>query len=656
MARYALALFLGALILAEAGAARAAEVIRSFDSAVRVARDGTLTVAESIRVRAEGAEIKRGIYREFPLTFQDAGGRVHEVTFKLVSVTRDGRPEPHFTRRVGESIRIYAGQQDVMLRRGEHTYVFTYETGRQIRWHDGKAELYWNVTGNAWNFPIENASVRVELPARVRPVRWTAYTGPYGARGTDWDGYVASNGTLSIETTRRLARAEGFTIVAEIPAGAVEPPSANQQLWYAFLDNRNWVVGMIGFILVLGYYGWAWTAVGRDPPGGTIIPLFYPPKGVSPALANYVHNWGLSRERWRAFTAAALALAVRGLLLFDDADGKLTLKATGKKPQGGAAALPPGERAIYSWVEGRGGTAVIDKANGTAVAKVGDDFKSNIEKENKGRFFRRNLGYFFGGIALTVVVAIGIFLFGNLSDVDIGVLAFMAFAGVFLGVFIVPLLAAVFGGASHSLVRSAFTLIVVVAIGVSLLGPLISSASSNISSFLPSILSGLAAHPFPFALVMGFAALNGVFLYLLRAPTALGRPIMDQLAGFRMYLETAETPRLNMEVPEVTAERFEAILPYAVALDAEKPWSDAFAAALRRAHPEDPDPMHYYRPTWRTGSSWSSSDFSRTVASTVTAATTALAASIPRASSSSSGFSGGGGSGGGGGGGGGGGW
>ena len=88
--------------------------------------------------------------------------------------------------------------------------------------------------------------------------------------------------------------------------------------------------------------------------------------------------------------------------------------------------------------------------------------------------------------------------------------------------------------------------------------------------------------------VPAFAALNGIFLYLMKAPTALGRPIMDQLAGFKLYLETAEAYRLNAQAPEITAERFEALLPYAVALDVEKPWADAFAAALRRAHPTMP--------------------------------------------------------------------
>ena len=93
------------------------------------------------------------------------------------------------------------------------------------------------------------------------------------------------------------------------------------------------------------------------------------------------------------------------------------------------------------------------------------------------------------------------------------------------------------------------------------------------------------AYPFPFRAGAAFAGLNGLFFYLMRAPTALGRPIMDQLAGLKLYLETAESDRLNMQAPEITAERFEALLPYAVALNVEKPWSDAFAAALRRAHP-----------------------------------------------------------------------
>ena len=126
---------------------------------------------------------------------------------------------------------------------------------------------------------------------------------------------------------------------------------------------------------------------------------------------------------------------------------------------------------------------------------------------------------------------------------------------------------------------------------------------------LPAFWAFVENYPFSFVLVGAFAMVNGLFFYLLRAPTALGRPIMDQLAGLRLYLETAESDRLNLNAPEITAERFEALLPYAVALDVEKPWSDAFAAALRRAHPDDADPMSHYQSSWSSSGSWSSSNF-----------------------------------------------
>ena len=79
------------------GCSLAAEVISSFDSDVRLAKDGELTVTETVRVQAEGRDIRHGIYRDFPLTFKDAGGVIREVDFSLISVERDGRPEEYST-------------------------------------------------------------------------------------------------------------------------------------------------------------------------------------------------------------------------------------------------------------------------------------------------------------------------------------------------------------------------------------------------------------------------------------------------------------------------------------------------------------------------------------------------------------------------------
>ncbi len=277
-----------------------------------------------------------------------AGASAKSIS-SFLSVTRDGKPEPHFTERKNRFLRIYAGAKDVFITRGDHAYVFRYTTGRQVRWFDGKPELNWNVTGNFWDFPIEAARYRLELVDGARPLRWTAFTGRPGAQGKDWRGAVGNDGVLTVETTKPLAPREGLTVVAALPATAVDPLSAQQALWYQLKDNRHWIFSGIGFVLVAIYYLLAWRAVGRDPKRGTIIPLFHPPEEVSPALANYIDNWGFGRDKWRAFTAAALSLAVRGLITFDNSDKKLTL--TAKRNATAPDKLPPGERAIFDWVQ-----------------------------------------------------------------------------------------------------------------------------------------------------------------------------------------------------------------------------------------------------------------------------------------------------------------
>lgn len=113
---------------------------------------------------------------------------------------------------------------------------------------------------------------------------------------------------------------------------------------------------------------------------------------------------------------------------------------------------------------------------------------------------------------------------------------------------------------------------------------------------------------------------------------------------------------MNMAgAPELTTAHFERLLPYAIALEAEKPWSEAFEAAFARAHPGE-DVQDAYRPAWHGGTRWSGHGFGSSVAGAVAAAEASFASATPAPSSSSSGFGGGGGSGGGGGGGGGGGW
>ncbi len=651
--------FLAVVVLAFSAArpALAAEEILDFLSHVIVRPDGVLDVTEKIKVRAEGDQIKRGIYRDFPLTFVDGDGGNHQVSFKLISVMRDGKPEPNHTNKNTQGVRIYFGEQDVFLRPGVYTYTIHYETGRQIRFLPDHTELFWNVTGNEWAFPILRAGGLFELPRGAAPVRWTAYTGPYGAKGTDFTGTILGDNALSVTTTQTLPPNQGLSVVLQIPDGLIAEPSGTQALYYWFLDNRRFVFGGLGLFGVLLFYLVTWSAVGRDPPKGVIIPLFHPPPGISPALAGYVNDWGWGGG-WRTFTAAAISLAVKGLLIFDDSGADIVLKRT-EKGRSIPSDLPPGEKSILKWVSGRGGHVTINKDSGKSVATAQGVFRESVEAENHNRFFRRNVGYVVVGAGLTIAALVIVLLFGGLNEGEIGALFGVGFVSVFLGFFIVPVVRALFGARGvQSVVVAALNIVVLVAI-LGGIGSTFISSFSLPDDFANSIMPGILANAFPFVLVGGFAAMNGLFYYLLRAPTAAGRKVMDQIEGLELYIRTAETARLNAAgAPDLDATQFERLLPYAIALKAEKPWSEAFAAAFARANPGRAMEVAY-APSWHNGVGWSGHSFGSSLASSVSAAQGSFASSLPAPSSSSSGFSGGGGgggSGGGGGGGGGGGW
>ncbi|MEQ1491322.1 MAG: DUF2207 domain-containing protein, partial [Terricaulis sp.] len=145
--------------------------------------------------------------------------------------------------------------------------------------------------------------------------------------------------------------------------------------------------------------------------------------------------------------------------------------------------------------------------------------------------------------------------------------------------------------------------------------------------------------------LLALTALNVVFMYLMPAPTVKGQRIRTEIEGFRLYMETAEKLQLNAAKPgtdappPMTKERYEQFLPYAVALDVEKPWTKHFEKLI-------PQEAANYHPTWAgisTGQSFASMSDSM-----VSNISSGVSSSLPQ-SSSSSGGGGGGSSGGGGG-------
>ena len=280
-------LFLAVLLLLS-GTAQAAggkERIRSFDSRVAIAPDGTLTVDETIRVWATGEAIRHGLVREFPTKYKSPTGGTVTVGFRLLSVNQDGKKADYHVKSAQNGKEIYIGDKNTLVSPGEHTYRLSYETDGQLGHFAEHDELFWNVTGNGWRLPIETATATVTPPPGAKVEKFTAYTGPQGARGKDFTA-EREGGSVRFATTAPLPPGQGLSVVVSWPKGFVQEPSFIKKL----LTTSSSLLALGGMVTVAAYFFVAWLLVGRDPKAGTRIPLFAPPKGLSAPAARYLQR------------------------------------------------------------------------------------------------------------------------------------------------------------------------------------------------------------------------------------------------------------------------------------------------------------------------------------------------------------------------------
>ncbi|MFD1796233.1 DUF2207 domain-containing protein [Paracoccus aurantiacus] len=638
------------LIVIAAIPARADERILNYQSDVTVAANGDFTVTESIRVRAEGERIRRGIFRDFPLLFRDDRGN-HRVGFDVISVTRDGQPEPFSIEPHAKYARLYIGDANHMLSQGEHDYVIEYRTDRQVRFFDDHDEIYWNATGTEWLFPIDRAVARIRPPEGAEITGLGAWTGPYGATERNSQEWQTPDGTVTFQTTQPLGPREGLTVAVSLAKGAIAAPSSEQRRTWFIRDHRAGLLGLGGAALLAIYFITAWWLSGRDPKPGVIVPGWDRPAGMSAALTQTVWD-GSPPNRTQALTLSMIELASRGLLRIHrsgNSTGFTRLDTPAPDD------LPGEQQEILALMDTHDGKLNLTKANGKTLLALMTRVHDKIWESYKALdLYRAGIASATVGVLLSVplLILIPVMLRTPLQGTMLGFL-------LALLLLVVMLRALIFRGPRR---RTPVTWLALI-LGIIVMCPL--------------ALTPLVAHFAAGGEYMAPAAIAAIilmiviFVPILGRPTPEGRRRLDQIEGLRRYIRLAEKDRLQFGADAALSEaRFEKLLPYAIALDMEDVWLDRFrewlsaaavgaaagtaAESITRLRDRD-DLFSFYESGGVSGSG-----LERSLSSSLTA-------SLPVSESSSSAFSGssggssgggssGGSSGGGGGGGGGGGW
>lgn len=642
------ALLIPSVMYAQSGSG---EVIRNYHSNIVVDKDTSLTVTETIDVTATGDQIKHGIYRDFPTSYSQFFN-VKKVGFQVLSVKRDGKQIPYSIVNQNNGKRVYLGDANTPIPPGQYSFELTYKTDHQLGFFPDHDELYWNVTGNGWLFPILKATASVTLPSGIpaNKMRTEGYTGPEGSKEQRFcASNVDSTGHAVFASTVKLPPYNGLTIVVTWPKGYVKQLTASQEITSMVKGDMAIQYELIGLALLLIYYIFAWMMVGKDPPKGSIVPLYEAPDGLSPAAVRYIRRMGFDQK---CFAASLINMAVKGFLKIDETNGLYTII----RANGDLTTLTNEEKDIADGLLKYNNSIELTNADyiriGAAYRAVGSQLKDNYQKQ----YFNTNRMFMIPGVLITILTLAA----GLLTSSSGGFLG--GSAGVVPGAFITLWLsiwtlgvtalisqvirswkaarygAGVIGKAGNTMSAGCMTLFAIPFIGGEIMGLV--------------FLAGTTGPAFMFTLLIAMVA-NFIFYKLLPAPTKEGRTLLDKIDGFREYLSVAESDNLEMfKGPEITPALFEKFLPYALALDVEQAWSKRFSDALEKAG-QSLD-RGGYSPMWYSGSmaGFATGAFASSLGGSLSSAIS----SSSTAPGSSSGSGGGGSSGGGGGGGGGGGF
>jgi hypothetical protein len=590
--------FLFPLVFLQAGPASASDLqrerlidymgperVNSMSVTARVGLDASVTFTESFNVLSKAEFIRGGISRTIPTRFRGADGKRRDAELSEVSAKIDFRKVPVQVTQYARDAEILVGDPKIFLTVAPHNIELTYKIVGPIEFGESFDELIWDVTGNNWEIPIEHLSFKIELPEGASVSRTAAFIGREMAFETGKDGVIRAK--------RAVKPGERFSVELGWNKGVVFPLPPARRKSRLLSDNFMYVAFLTMFIIL--YYFCAWYTVGRDPEPWTVIPLFTPPDGMEPGFARYIRDMRFTHD---VIAADMMQLAVLGFIRFSEEYGHLVIKpteltASGSERQKRLSESQLGLISILAPNMGRDGIAVSG-GNGDIFIHA-EDHLYGIYSERGKEYFSLNMGYSIAGFALFLPL---VFIAPWTWPRAFGVLRYIIVRAGIRGAAlsrlclvlmpwfaITPFTAFFSRNKVFKWIGRAVYVISCLMLAVPVLVGLRSVFESDVVVF---------------CLILAATAAATFFSRLMSVRTPEGARIMAEIDGLAMYMGTAERYRLAvLNPPEETPEVFEALLPYAYALNCSENWADHFAEVLRNA---------LYKPDWDTTYDWGTSD------------------------------------------------
>jgi hypothetical protein len=277
----------------------------------------------------------------------------------------------------------------------------------------------------------------------------------------------------------------------------------------------------------------------------------------------------------RTFWAGVLSLVAKGLASLHCEGGTAQLRAI---PTANSKTLLPEEEEILLKELVRGHTrkgnsvSMLDPKTILAVSRMAD----SLRRMAVGHWFRENRAFVVAGVILSAgslcVVARPRFVeqWGVLI-LSLAMMAPAAFYLFFLLFRLWDLLRATYEKHDGALLRR-------LALVLFMILPCIAAI------ILGAVILGTTFGTLFLIVALFLVLLNVALFQWMKAPTPEGGPLLTEIEGFRLFLNSVERFPMQRSEPPSNPGLYEKYLPYAVALELEQAWGDQFIALASTHH------------------------------------------------------------------------
>lgn len=249
--------------------------ITDYDVEIDVTQNNVYHISETISVLFK--EPRHGIYRDIPTRYY---GYSHDITDIKVYNPQLGMVYNYDVSNKGSGIEIKIGDADIFVE-GSQIYRIDYTYDGSDDLINEYDEFYFNLIGNEWNTTIDHVDFKVTMPKAFDSNRLNITAGAYNSTSSEGVEWTVNGNTIS-GSAENLSPYEGITLALNLDEGYYVDVSKPY--------SKIWIYLLMGILVILfGVALWIRTSNYRR---NKIIPVlnFYPPRELNPAEIAYVFN------------------------------------------------------------------------------------------------------------------------------------------------------------------------------------------------------------------------------------------------------------------------------------------------------------------------------------------------------------------------------